>query len=111
MTEPTTNVVQFPSSVSRHAHARKPRRSKNSTPEESRQLLSSFERGELVKAGIARARENGVRIGRPPHLVTDHVPALTGERWDKMIVCFTREQQQALMVDVWKVINRHFRKL
>jgi hypothetical protein len=104
-----SNVIKFPFSVSRRAHARKPRASKNSTPEESRQLLSSFERGQLVKAGIARARENGVRIGRPPHLVTDHI--LTGERWEKMIVCLTREQQQALMVDVWKVLNRHFRKL
>jgi hypothetical protein len=35
----------------------------------------------------------------------------TGERWEDIIACFEPEQQQALMVDVWKVLNRHFRKL
>jgi hypothetical protein len=36
---------------------------------------------------------------------------LTGERWEEIIACFEPEQQQAFMADVWKLLNRHFRKL
>jgi hypothetical protein len=49
------NVVKFPTIASRHV----------GTPEESRPLLSPSERGERVSAGLARAREKGVTLGRP----------------------------------------------
>jgi hypothetical protein len=54
-------IIKFPCEASRRVHLR---RSKNGTPEESR-LLSPSERGERVSAGLARAREKGVTLGRP----------------------------------------------
>jgi hypothetical protein len=68
-----SNVVKFPVSVSRKAHARKPR-------------------------APLQTRARQVRV-------------LTGERWEETIACFEPEQQQAFMADVWKLLNRHFRKL
>jgi hypothetical protein len=87
-----SNVVKFPFTASRRAFARKPRWSKNGTPEER------------------DAKAAGAVANEPPRR-TGQVRVLTGERWEEMIVCFTPEQQQAFMADVWKVINRHFRKL
>jgi hypothetical protein len=68
-----SNVVKFPFSVSRRAHARKPR--------------------------------------APLQMRVRQVRVLTGERWEEIIACFEPEQQQALMADVWKLLNRHFRRL
>jgi hypothetical protein len=85
----TMNVVKFPSSVSRHA--RRSRTSKNGTE--------------------VRAAKGAGAVANEPSRRTRQARVLTGERWEKMIVCFTPEQQQALMVDVWKLLNRHFRKL
>jgi hypothetical protein len=86
------NVIKFPYSVSRRAHSRKPRRSKNGTPEER-------------AAKAAGAGANG-----PPRR-TSQVRMLTGEKWEEITACFTPEQQQAFMADAWKLLNRHFRKL
>jgi hypothetical protein len=77
------NIVKFPYSVSRRVYSKKARRSKIGTA-----------------ASIA---EHTCR--------TRLVKVLTGARWEEIIDCFTRDEQQALMVDVWKVLNRHFRKL
>jgi hypothetical protein len=68
-----SNVVKFPFSVSRKAHARKPR-------------------------APLKMRDRKVRV-------------LTGERWGEIIACFEPEEQQAFMADVWKLLNRHLRKL
>jgi hypothetical protein len=87
-----STVVKFPYSVSRRAHSRKPRRSKNGTPEER-----------AAKAAGAVANE-------PPRR-TRQVRVLTGEKWEQIIACFTPEQQQTFMADVWKLLNRDFRKL
>lgn len=85
-------VVKFPYNVCRSVHSRKQRRSKNGTPEER-----------IAKAAGAVANE-------PPRR-TRQVRVLTGEKWEEIIACFTPEQQQAFMADVWDLLNRHFRKL
>jgi hypothetical protein len=36
---------------------------------------------------------------------------LTGAKWEELIACFTPNEQKAMMADVWKVLNHHFRKL
>jgi hypothetical protein len=42
---------------------------------------------------------------------TSPVRILTGEKWEEIVACLAPEQQQAFMADVWKLLNRHFRKL
>ena len=46
----TANIIKFPHSVSRRAHSRKPRRSKNGTPEERARQAASENVRELVVA-------------------------------------------------------------
>jgi hypothetical protein len=87
-----SNVVKFPYSVSRLIHSRKPRRSKNGTAEER------------------AAKAAGAAVNEPPRR-TSQVRLLTGEKWEEITACFTPEQQQAFMADVWRLLNRHFRKL
>jgi hypothetical protein len=70
-----SNVVKFPCSVSRLVHSRKPRRSKKAA---------------------------GAALNEPPRR-TGQVRLLTGEKWEEITACFTPEQQQAFMADVWKL--------
>jgi hypothetical protein len=68
--------------------------------------------GNIVKFPFSASRNARARKPRAPRQMrARRVRVLTGERWEKMIACFEPEQQQAFMADVWKVVNRHFRKL
>jgi hypothetical protein len=65
-----SNVVKFPFSVSRRAHARRPRKSINGTPEE-RAAKAAADAAEIVQAGVvelsvvrADARSTEKRDGR-----------------------------------------------
>jgi len=78
-----SNVVKFPCSVSRLIHSRKPRRSREAA---------------------------GAAVNEPARR-TSQVRFLTGEKWEEITACFTPVQQQAFMADVWRLLNRHFRKL
>jgi hypothetical protein len=77
------NIVKLPYSVSRRVYSKKARGSKNGTA-----------------AGIAAhtCRTRPVKV-------------LTGANWEEIRDSFTPDEQRALMADVWKVLNRHFRKL
>ena len=87
-----SNVIKLPYSVTRGAYSRRPRRSKNGTPEER------------------AAKAAGIVVIKPPRR-TRQVKVLAGERWDEIVACFTPDEQQAFMADVWKVLDRHLRKL
>jgi hypothetical protein len=85
------NVVKFPYSVSRRAHSRKPRASINGTPEE---------RAAKAAAGV---KEKHVK---PPRRM------MTGVDFEEFVRLLDEpEKQQAFMVDAWKLVNRHFRRL
>jgi hypothetical protein len=57
-----------------------------------------------------KPRRLGAVANRPSHR-TRHVRVLTGEKWEEIVAYLPREQQQAFMAEVWKLINRQFRKL
>lgn len=63
----------------------------------------------VVKFPVAVSRS--VHSRKTPYRRVRQVRVLTGEKWEELIACFEPEQQQALIADVWKVLNRHFRKL
>jgi hypothetical protein len=88
----SSNVIKLPYSVTRGAYSRRPRRSKNGTAEER------------------AAKDAGIVVNEPSRR-TRQVRVLKGAEWEELIACFTAEEKQALMADVWKVLNRHFRKL
>jgi hypothetical protein len=86
-----SSVVKFPYSVSRRVHSKKPRASKNGTPEE---------RAAKAAAGV---KEKPVK---PPRRM------MTGVDFDEFVrLLEDPERQQAFMVDAWKLVNRHFRRL
>jgi hypothetical protein len=87
-----SNLVKFPYNASRRLYSRRPRKSINGTPEER-----------AAKAAGAVANEAPAQ--------TRQVRAITGEKWEEFLLIFTPEQQQAIMADAWKLLNRHFRKL
>jgi hypothetical protein len=66
----------------------------------------------VVKFPIGVSRNAHARKTRAPlQMRVRQVRVLTGERWEEIIACFEPEQQQVFMADVWKLVNRHFRKL
>jgi hypothetical protein len=86
-----SNVVKFPYTACRRVHSRKPRRSFNGTPEE---------RAAKAAAGV---KEKPVK---PPRRM------MTGVDFEKFVRLLEEpESQQAFMVDAWKLVNRHFRRL
>jgi hypothetical protein len=58
----------------------------------------------VVKFPSRRVQARKPRRAKPVHV-------MTGGQWEVVIACLTPEQQQAFMADVWKLLNRHLRKL
>jgi hypothetical protein len=84
-------VVKFPYSVSRRVHSRKQRKSKNGAPEE---------RAAKAAAGV---KDKPVK---PPRRM------MTGVDFDEFVRLLDEpERQQAFMIDAWRLVNRHFRRL
>jgi hypothetical protein len=86
------NLVKFPYNASRRLYSRRLRKSINGTPEE-------------------RAAKAAAAVANEPPAQTRPVRVMTGEKWEELLLIFTPEQQQAIMADAWKLLNRHFRKL
>ena len=84
-----SNVVKFPYGVSRRVHSRKPRTSKNDTPEER------------AANGSSSRNERPRRLRR----------VITGVDWDEFVKYIGPDLEQDFMVDAWKLLNRYFRKL
>ena len=55
------NLVKFPYTVARRAHARKPRRSKNGTPEERAACAAADEYGKTLRAEIDAGQNEVIR--------------------------------------------------
>jgi len=92
----SAEIFKFPHSVSRRAaHSRKPRRSRNGTPEER---VAKAAAGAPASAGQKERRRRPKRV-------------LTGEDWDEFVRIVGPDLQQEFMVEAWKLINRFWRKL
>jgi hypothetical protein len=86
----SAEIFKFPYDVSRRVHSRKPRRSKNGTPEE---------RAAKAAAGI----KHGAVVKGP-------VRMLTGAFFDEFVGALPSDRREQFMADVWKVLDRHLRK-
>ncbi|MBR0800857.1 hypothetical protein JQ615_36400 [Bradyrhizobium jicamae] len=84
-------IAKFPYNVSGRAQSRKPRRSKNGTPEE---------RAAKLAAGIPfeAPRRRPVR-------------ELNGKDWDELLRVIGPEHRESFVADAWKLVNRYWRKL
>ena len=55
----------------------------------------------MAEKRVAKARVTVARMPNGP------IPVMTGEQWSEFIRLLTPDEQQAFMLDVYKVINRY----
>lgn len=102
------NIVKFPFGASRRAHSRKPRASKNGTPEERAERKARATFPDPVTVQFVAAQKPVVRSRQPR--------AITGEDWDEFVRLLGHRDSdpdlmQVFMVDARKLFNRFWRKL
>jgi hypothetical protein len=90
----TAEIIKLPYNVTRGAFSRKPRRSKNGTPEERAAKATDPAASSLTSWKPVRQKR-----------------VITGDKWDEFVSIVGPDLQQAFMVDAWKLINRYMRKL
>jgi hypothetical protein len=63
------------------------------------------------KDGRPEEATPGKKIRTVAKMPSRHVPVMTGDQWNEFIRLLTPDEQQALMADVWKLINRCCRRI
>ena len=93
------NLVKFPYDACRAVHSRKPRRSKNGTPEERAARAATIAAGQ-VSAPVIDLSDRSEPPSRP-------VRIMTGAQWEEFINALEPEQRQTFMVQVYKTMHRY----
>jgi hypothetical protein len=93
------NIVKFPYDACRAVHSRKPRRSKNGTPEERAARAATIAAGQ-VSAPVIDLSDRSEPPSRP-------VRIMTGAQWEEFINALEPEQRQTFMVQVYKTMHRY----
>ena len=57
--------------------------------------------------GTPKEAAAGTKDGTIARMPRRHVLVMTGDQWSEFIRLLTPDEQQALMADVWKLINCH----
>jgi hypothetical protein len=60
---------------------------------------------------VSRRSRDRVPDGMAIEVPSRHVPVMTGEQWSEFIRLLTPDERQAFMVDVFKVMTQHLRRI
>jgi hypothetical protein len=61
----------------------------------------------VLRMSAKRARAAKATCGTITRMPSGPLPVMTGEQWSEFIRLLTPDEQQAFMLDVYKIINRY----